>query len=370
MAEAAPIRPTGAKHAAITGWGKCLPPAVLSNADLATFIDTDDKWITSRTGMKERRIAHVECSDMAYVASERALAAAGCKASDLDLILFGTCTGDTIVPNAASRVQDRLGATGVASVDLNTACTSGLYALSIASAMVKTGAAKRVLVIGAEKTSSVIDWTNRNVAILFGDGAAALIVEGSQTEQGLLAESLGCYAEAGDSLRIRNYGTAYTNRFDCEGLIWNFDGQDIFKRAVTGMVHASNEVLAKVGMDVDDVDLCVPHQANSRIIDAVGKKLGVPGDKVFVNVQRYGNMSAATVMIALVEAIEEGRVVAGSNIVMPAFGAGLTWNSHFVRWGERVTPLGYSEVELPPCEQSALALIEPYLQFQRETEPA
>ncbi|MBT8140403.1 MAG: ketoacyl-ACP synthase III [Gammaproteobacteria bacterium] len=356
----------GARYAAITGWGKCLPPAVLSNADLATFIDTDDDWITSRTGMKERRVAHVQCTDMAHIAALRALAAAGRTAQDLDLIIFGSCTGDTVVPTCASRVQDLLGAKGIASLDLNTACTSGLYALSVASSMIKTGSAKRVLVIGAEKPSALMDWTNRNVAVLFGDGAAALIVEGSEQEQGLMAESLGCYAEARDSLAVHNYGTAYTNMCPTSITSWDFDGQDIFKRAVKGMVKASHDVLNKLNLGVEDIDTLVPHQANSRIIDAVGKKLGVPADKVFVNVERYGNMSAATVMIALCEAIEEGKVKPGANILLPAFGAGLTWNSHFIRWGERVEPLGYSDAELPACKKTALEIIAPRLEAQRK----
>ncbi|MBT8149244.1 MAG: ketoacyl-ACP synthase III [Pseudomonadales bacterium] len=357
-------------YAAISGWGKCLPPAVLSNADLATFIDTDDEWITSRTGMKERRIAHVEASDLAHVASVRALAAAGIQASDLDLIIFGSCTGDNIVPNSASRVQHLLAAQNVAAMDLNTACTSGLYALSVASAMVKTGAVKRVLVIGAEKTSAVLDWVNRDVAVLFGDGAAALVVEASDQPQGLLGESLGCYAEARDSLAIQNYGTAFTNNPRCQATSWDFDGQDIFKRAVSGMVSASNKVLADAGLGIDGVDLLVPHQANSRIIDAVGRKLGMPADKVFVNVARYGNMSAATVMVALVEAVEEGYVKAHSKILLPAFGAGLTWNSHLVEWGERTTPLHQAAIELPACEQTALELIQPYLKQQRAMQQA
>ena len=353
------------RYSAITGWGKCLPPAVLTNADLATFIDTDDEWISSRTGMKERRIAHVEASDLAHVAAVRALAAANRDAKDLDLIIFGSCTGDNIVPNSASRVQHLLGADSVAAMDLNTACTSGLYALSVASAMIKAGSAKRVLVIGAEKTSSVLDWVNRNVAVLFGDGAAALVVEASDTQQGLLGESLGCYAEARDSLFIQNYGGAFTNNPFCQATSWDFDGQDIFKRAVAGMVGASNQVLDDMGLSVADIDLVVPHQANSRIIDAVGRKLGVSTNRIFVNVERYGNMSAATVLVALVEAIEQGYVRAFSKILLPAFGAGLTWNSHLVQWGDRITPLAISDIELPPCDETALELIAPYLTQQR-----
>lgn len=353
-------------HAAITGWGKCLPPSVLTNKDLATFVDTDDEWITSRTGMKERRISHVDVSDLAHVASTRALAAAGVSAGQIDIIIFGSCTSDNVVPNSASRVQELLGADNAAAMDLNTACTSGLYALSVASAMIKTGSIRRALVIGAEKTSAVLDWVNRNVSVLFGDGAAALVLEASDKEEGLLADKLGCYANARESLFIQNYGTAFTNDPGTCITSWDFDGQDIFKRAVVGMVEASEAVLEATGKTVDDLDLVVPHQANLRIVDAVGKRLGVPADKVFVNVERYGNMSAATALVALVEAVEEGYVNPHGLLLMPAFGAGLTWNSHLLRWGERVVPLETSDLELPPCDKTALELVQPYLEQQRQ----
>jgi 3-oxoacyl-[acyl-carrier-protein] synthase-3 len=351
-------------YAAITGWGKSLPPAILSNDDLATFVDTDDAWISSRTGMKERRIAHCEASDMAWVAAEQALACADVEAKDLDMIIFGSCTGDSIVPNNASRVQLLLGADKAAAMDVNTACTSGMYAFSVATAMIKTGSIRNALVIGAEKTSAVLDWRNRNVSILFGDGAAAFVLQASEQEEGVLGETLGCFADARESLYIQNYGTQFTNVADHFATSWDFDGQEIFKKAVGGMVEASSNVIAKCGLDNDQIDLVVPHQANARIIDAVGKRLGISTDKVFVNVERYGNMSAATALVALVEALEEGRVEPGANILMPAFGAGLTWNSHVLRWGQRVTPLGNSDAALPPCDKTALELIQPYLRQQ------
>jgi 3-oxoacyl-[acyl-carrier-protein] synthase-3 len=345
-------------YAAITGWGKCMPPAVLSNADLATFLDTDDDWIISRTGMKERRVSHVSAIDMATVASARALACAGLDAADLDLIVYGSCSNDEQVPNSASGVQLKLGAHNAASMDVNTACTSFLYGLSSATAMVRTGAVRNALVIGVELISPYMDWSNRNVAVLFGDGCAAVVIQASEREEGLLGEQLGCYADARQILRVRGMGCTYANRGVQFGdTIWDFDGQEIFKKAVKGMAVASQKVMAKCGVTADDIDVVVPHQANLRIIESVAKHAGLPMEKVFLTVQRYGNMSAATVPVALVDAIEEGRVQPGSTILMPGFGGGLTLCSHLVRWGERVTPLASSSAELPPCNRSALEMV-------------
>jgi 3-oxoacyl-[acyl-carrier-protein] synthase-3 len=345
-------------YAAITGWGKCMPPAVLSNQDLATFLDTTDDWITSRTGMKERRISHASAIEMAYVASARALACAGLSAKDVDLIVYGSCSNDEQVPNSASGVQFRLGADNAGAMDINTACTSFLYGLSCATAMVRTGAVRNALVIGVELISPYMDWTNRNVAVLFGDGCAAVVLQASEKQEGLLGEQLGCYADARQILRVRGMGCTYANRGVQYGdTLWDFDGQEIFKKAVKGMAIAAAKVMAKCGATPDQIDLVVPHQANLRIIESVARHAGLPMEKVFLTVQRYGNMSAATVPVALVDALEEGRVKPGALILMPGFGGGLTLCSHLVRWGDRVTPLGISDVDLPPCTQTALELV-------------
>ena len=345
-------------NAAITGWGKCMPPAVLTNADLATFLDTDDEWITTRTGMKERRISHVPLSEVIQVAASRALACAGLAAGDVELIVVGSTLGDEICPNVASGIQKRLGASRAAAMDVNTACTSFLYGLSSATALIRTGVVKNALVIGAEAPSPYLDWDNRNVAVLFGDGCGAVVLEATDREEGLLAERLGCYGESRAILDIRGVGARYANQGIPGGYAsWSFDGQEIFKRAVIGMSQASQEALAKRGLSVADVDLVVPHQANQRIIDAVGKRVGVDPSRVFVNVHRYGNMSAATVPVALVEALEEGRVKPGATLLLPAFGGGLTWCAHVVRWGQRTTPLGTSSAELSPCDRTGLELV-------------
>ncbi len=345
-------------HAAITGWGKCMPPSVLTNADLATFLETDDDWITTRTGIRERRVSHVSGIDMAHVACARALACAGLAAGDVDLVLYGSCSNDEAVPNSASGLSYKLGATNAAAMDVNTACTSFLYSLSTATAMIRTGVVRNAVIVGVELISPFMDWDNRGVAVLFGDGCAAVVVQATEREEGVLAEKLGCYSDARAILRVRGMGTTYANRGVSLGdTIWDFDGQEIFKRAVHGMVTASHDVLAKSGHRADEIDLVVPHQANLRIIEFVAKRVGAPMERVFLTVQRYGNMSAATVPVALVEALEEGRVKPGALILTPAFGGGLTWCSHLIRWGERTTPIGTTGLDLPPPRQTALERI-------------
>src|SRR6516225_4869256 len=327
-------------HAAITGWGKCLPPAVLSNQDLSTMLETSDEWIVSRTGIRERRISHVGLEELAHVAAARALAAAGLAGADTELIVFGSCSYDDQVPNMASGVQLRLGARSAAA-----------------------------LVIGAELISPFMDWNDRDVAVLFGDGAAAVVLQATDEEEGLLAEKLGCYADSRETLRVQGMGGRYANRGVLYGITrWQFEGQEIFKRAVQGMAGACEEALVRAGVGTADVGLLVPHQANLRIIEAVARRARVPMERVYVNVQRYGNMSAATVPVALCEALEEGRVLPGALLLMPGFGGGLSYCAHLVRWGRRIEPLGSSDAQLPPNDASALTLIRRCL--ERKTHPA
>ena len=346
------------QHAAIVGWGKCLPPAVLSNKDLESFFETSDAWIKQRTGISERRVSHVLLGEMAYVAAERALAAAGIKGSDVELIVFGTCSHDEQVPNMASGLQRRIGAPNSAAMDVNTACTSFLYGLSTATAMIRCGTVRNALLIGAELISPFMDWTNRNVAVLFGDGAAAVVLQATDREEGVLAEKLGCYGESRDILAIDGMGGRYANLGKLYGeCAWRFDGPEVFKRAVLGMSHACEAVLTQRGVSPQTIDLVIPHQANLRIIEAVAKRTRVPMERVYVNIQRYGNMSSATVPVALCEALEEARIRPGATLLLTGFGGGLTWCAHLVRWGQRVQPLGGSSVELPPCDRTAVELI-------------
>lgn len=344
--------------AGITGWGSGMPPAILTNDDLSTFLETSDEWISTRTGMKERRVSHVSAIEMATLAAERALACAGLDAAELDLVIYGGCSNEEAVPNSASGVQVALGATRAAAMDVNTACTSFLYGLSTAAAMIRTGVVRNAVVIGVELISRYMDWSNRNVAVLFGDGAAAVVVQATDREEGVIGSVLGCDAEARASLRVRGVGCGYAGRNITFGdTMWDFDGQVIFKRAVKGMSEASRRVLDQCGLAADDVDLVVPHQANLRIIEAVAKYAGIPMERVMLTVQKYGNMSSATVPVSLVEALTEGRVKPGGVLLMPAFGAGLTFCALVVRWGDRVTPLGTSPHDFPPCPQTALEMV-------------
>jgi len=350
-------------YAAITGWGKCMPPSVLTNADLATFLDTSDEWIAQRTGIHERRISHVPGIAMAHVAAARALACAGIAATDLDLIVYGSCSNDEHIPNSASGLSVKLGAGSAAAMDVNTACTSFLHGLSTANAMIRTGVVKSALVVGVEWVSPFMDWHNRNVAVLFGDGCAAVVLQAADNESGVLAEKLGCYADARQILRVRGSGLLYGFGGDITygDTLWDFDGQEIFKRAVAGMGGSSVEALRRAGKTPADINLVVPHQANLRIIEFVAKRAGIGMDRVFLTVHKYGNMSAATVPVALVEALESGRVHPGDLLLTPAFGGGLTFCSHVIRWGERVTPLGESDVALPPCDRSALDIVRDHM---------
>lgn len=346
-------------YAAITGWAKCLPPAILTNEDLSSFLETDDEWITTRTGMKERRISHVPISTLGHVAARKALAAAGKRAEDVELIIFGTTTPDQICPNTASHVQKLLGAANAACMDLNTACTSFLYSLSVATSMIRTGIFKNAIVIGGEVISPLVDWNNRNISVLFGDGAASFFIESSNIEEGLLAEELGCYADVRDILSVHGWGSFYANKgYQLGYTEWQFEGQEIFRKAVTGMVTASQNVLKKSNLTSSDINLVVPHQANLRIINSVTERINVPMEKVFVNVHKYGNMSAATVPVAMVEALEEGYLHPYNYILTPAFGGGLTWCAHLLKWGERIKPLDEDDIALPPCDKTALELVE------------
>jgi len=251
-------------------------------------------------------------------------------------------------------------------MDVNTACTSFLYGLTTASAMIKSGVVKNALVIGAELISSLMDWTNRNVAVLFGDGCAAVVLQATDREEGVLADRLGCYGEARGILQVHGMGTRYANQgWTLGDTEWVFEGQEIFKRAVVGMSRACESVLGATGLGPADVHLVVPHQANLRIIEAVVKRAGIPMERCFVNIHRYGNMSSATVPVALVEALEEGRVAPGSHLLLTGFGAGLSWSAHVLRWGDRVTPLGASDAELPPPPKTALEIVQGYLAVKR-----
>ncbi len=353
-------------YAEITGWGKCMPPAILSNDDIAGIIDTSDEWIRSRSGIEERRVSHVPGSDLAAVAGHRALAAAGASVEEIDLLIVATCTPDTVIPSAAAHVQKKMGASNAAVFDLNAGCSGFLYSLSVATAMIRSAGYRKALVIGAERITWFLNWALRDTAVLFGDGAGAFVLEPSDEETGLLASHLGCEGEALEALEIPNFGTA-GNRFvdDYEKFNVNFDGREIFRRAVKGMVREVRKVLGDLDLENEDIDLIIPHQANQRIIESLAHHLHVPMSQVALNIQKYGNTSAATIPVATVEALEEGRIQPGGRLLMAAFGAGLTRGAGLIRWGQRTTPLGESDAKLPPCDQTALEILGEAIQHTR-----
>ncbi|MEE8305679.1 MAG: ketoacyl-ACP synthase III [Gammaproteobacteria bacterium] len=347
------------QRASITGWGKCLPPARLTNHDLATVLDTSDEWIRNRTGIGSRYVSHVATTELARVAAQRALAAAGRDPMDIDCLILATCSPDTLVPCAAAELQRKLGCKNAATFDLNSGCTGFVYALANAAGLIASGQQQRILVVAAERLSFYMDWTERDVAALFGDGAGAAIIEADTNEDvGILAWSMGCDGNAADALKVADFGADPNNTRGSAPFDFYFDGREIFRNAVHGMADTSREALAKANLDLDDVDLVIPHQANLRIIEAVARALELTTPP-FSNIEHYGNTSAASIPIALCEALEQDRVQAGQLILFTAFGAGLTRASMLVRWGPRTKPLGQSKAELAACECSGLELIAP-----------
>lgn len=351
-------------YAEIVGWGKCLPPTKLSNEDLSTFLDTSDEWIRTRTGIENRRISHVDTSDMATVAVKHALACAGKTADEIDLIIIATCSPDSLIPNIASKVSQNLGIKAAAAFDLNAACTGFVYGLETATRLMQAGNYQNAVVVGAERLSFFIDWTMRDTAVLFGDGAGAVVLSRTEQQVGLQQAQLGCDSKGRDILSVPKFGTSM-DRFAAENGYWdfNFVGKEIFKRAVKGMGAAAHSVLTRSELSTDDVDVVIPHQANIRIIQTLCDLAGISQDKAFVNIHHYGNTSAATVPIALCESLEQGFVKPGDNLLLAAFGAGLTWGAGHIKWGERVTPLGCSEAKLPECDKSALELLSEAIEY-------
>jgi 3-oxoacyl-[acyl-carrier-protein] synthase-3 len=300
------------------------------------MVATSDEWITERTGIRERRIVAPgeACSDLAIKAAQRALAAARVGPEDLDLILLATCTGDYPLPATACLIQHQLGAVRAAACDLSAACCGFVYALSVADAYVRTGM-RHVLVIGSEVMSAITDWTDRNTCILFGDGAGAAVVSAGDKEHGILSTHLRSdgalwelIAVPGGGSRLPPSEKVVAERMNCIKM----KGNETFKVAVRMLEEIARETLAANGLGIEDLDLYVPHQANVRILRAVAERLGLPGDKVVLNLDRYGNTSAASIPIALDEAVRQGRIRDGSLVMLGAFGAGLTWASALIRW--------------------------------------
>ncbi len=325
------------KKTGILGVGKYLPENVLTNADLERMVDTTDEWITTRTGIKERRIAaeNEATSDMAVKAAKDALKRANLEPKDIDLIIVATITPDMFFPSTACLVQHKLGARHVPAFDIAVACSGYVYGLTIADKFIKDGACRYALVIAAEKLSAVTDWEDRSTCVLFGDGAGAAVL-GPVNKGGILGASLGADGSKGDLLQLPAGGSrmpASIKTVENKLHTIKMEGNVLFKHAVKIMADAALSVTEPLGLKGDDIDIIIPHQANVRILNALAKKMGVdPEKKVYLNIKKYGNMSAASSAVALTEAVEEGRIKKGDTILMDAFGGGLTWGALLIEW--------------------------------------
>jgi len=324
------------KKVGIIGVGEYLPERVLTNADLEKMVDTSNEWITTRTGIKERRLASSgeATSDLALAAAKEALSNAKLAPEDLDLIIVATITPDMPFPSVASILQHALGAKKAACFDISAACAGFVYALSIAEQFIACGTYKNALIIGAEKLSSITDWKDRNTCVLFGDGAGACVL-GEVKSGGIVSTYLGC---DGSSLSLLNLPAGGSRKPATQETVEQrlhyikMNGNELFKIAVRTMTDAALTVLEKAGLKFSDIDLIIPHQANSRIIMAVAKRLGLSGDQIFLNIEKYGNMSSASTVTALVEAAKEGRIKKGDIVLLDSFGAGLVWGAAVIKW--------------------------------------
>ncbi len=333
------------KYAHIVGWGCFLPERVLTNDDIAQIVDTSDEWIHTRTGIRERRIAgeRETTATMAFEATARALAVADMHPTQLDLIIVATSTPEYMFPSTASRVQDYLGATRAGAFDLSAACSGFVYALNMAAQAIATGSVRNVAVIGSETMSRVVDWTDRGTCILFGDGAGAVILKGSDVPGGLLAAQLRSDGSGGDLLSlpavyhnpVPTLGPEYLRNGHDKNTI-SMHGRQIFRFASHVVQTSVTDVVKQANLTLAEVDLIIPHQANARIIEHVAKKMKIPPGKFFSNVENFGNTSAASIPIALCEAVEAGRLRSDDIVVFTGFGGGLTWASAIFKWN--VTP--------------------------------
>lgn len=323
----------------ILGTGSYVPDKVLTNLELEKLVDTSDEWIVSRTGIKERRIASREqaSSDLAFIAAQKALEKADISPEELDLIIVATVTPDHSFPSTASILQDKLGARKAGAFDLSAACSGFLYGLATGSQFIKTGVYKYVLVIGVETLSKITDWKDRNTCVLFGDGAGAAVLGPVDEGYGFLSFELGSDGSGGNLLKQQAGGSRLpaTEETVIQGLHYiQMAGSEVFKFAVKIMEQASIRIIDKAGLKKEDIDFLVPHQANLRIIDYAVKRLNLDNDKVIVNLDRYGNMSSASIPIALDEAIKEKKIKHGDNVILIGFGGGLTWGGTVIKWYE------------------------------------
>ena len=321
----------------ITGTGSYLPEKVLTNADLEKMVDTDDDWIVTRTGIRERHVAADDeaTSDLAFHAASEALESAGLAPEEIDLIIVATTTPDYPFPSTAALLQARLGADKAAAFDIQAVCTGFVYALSTADQFIRSGMYGKVLVVGAEVLSSLMDWSDRSTCILFGDGAGAVVLEADDSERGIISSHLHADGSQYDLLYVPGGGSREPlsrELLDSGRQFIRMKGNEVFRVAVNALESTVLEALEANNLKAEDIDLLVPHQANIRIINATGKKLGLSGDKVMITVDRHGNTSSASIPLALCEAVKENRVKDGSLVLLEAFGGGFTWGSILLRW--------------------------------------
>ena len=314
----------------VTGLGCYVPERIVTNAELAGLVDTSDEWIRERTGIRERRIAAPEqaLTDLALPASRRALEMAGLDPSSIDLVVVATVTPDMAFPSAGALIADELGMPDAAAYDLSAGCTGFVYAVVQAHAMLAAGLAERALVVGGDVLSTILDWTDRSTLVLFGDGAGAVVLE-HVDEGGFLGFELGADGGGGESLWLPGSGS---RKFEDPERFVKMNGREVFRFATRVMVTSAEAVLAACEMTVDDVDLYVPHQANIRIIDHAARKLGIPEEKIVVNVDRYGNTSSGSIPLALADAADQNRLGPGTLVLLTGMGAGLTWGSALIEW--------------------------------------
>lgn len=321
----------------VTGVGYYVPAKVLTNYDLEKMVETSDDWITSRTGIKERRIAAADefTSDLAAKAALRAMKMAGISADQIDLIIVATITPDMPFPSTACLVQQKIGARRCAAFDIEAACSGFIYGLEIGQQFIMSRTYDTVLVVGAEKLSTIVDWKDRNTCVLFGDGAGAVVLQNRPNTHGLLTAVMGADGSKADLLSMPGGGSRCPATMDSVNARLHFlrmDGKETFKNAVQAMLTAAQEALRRCEIDISQIKCVIPHQANRRIIDAVGERLGVGPEQVYVNLDRYGNTSAASVAIALGEAVASGRINRGDLVLLVVFGAGLTWGAAVIEW--------------------------------------
>jgi 3-oxoacyl-[acyl-carrier-protein] synthase III len=323
----------------ITGVGSYLPERVLTNSELEEIVETTDEWIKSMTGISERRIVSEDeaTSDLGFRAAQRALESAGLVPNDIDLIICSTITSDLPWPATACLIQNKLGANKAAAFDVSAACSGFVYGLSIGMQFIQSGNYKRVLVIGAECLSRVLNWEDRNTCVLFGDGAGAVVLEEVESDLGILSFELGTEGSGVESLCVPSGGSkrpTTLTTIEEKSHYLTMAGKEVFKFAVKIMGESAVRTIEKAGLTKEDIDLLIPHQANIRIIEAAAKRLDLPMEKVMVNIDKYGNTSGASIPIALDEAIKEGKIQKGDNIVLVGFGAGLTWASAVIKWSK------------------------------------